>query len=47
MIPHEFVEMFGKELHAQMPGKTLRRVAIVDENPAEQYLTLLARGLTP
>ena len=38
-LEHVFVEMFRKELHAQMPGKVLSRVAIVDENPAEQYLS--------
>lgn len=34
-----FVEMFRDELQAQMPGTTLRRVAVVDENPTEQYLS--------
>jgi len=42
-----FVEMFRDELRAQLPGRELRRVAVVDENPAEQYLspefTLFAR----
>ena len=33
-----FVDMFRSELHAQMPGNVLRRVGIVDESPAEQYL---------
>jgi hypothetical protein len=33
-----FVDMFRRELHAQMPGNELRCVGIVDENPAEQYL---------
>jgi len=33
-----FVDMFREELHAQIPGKALRCVGIVDENPAEQYL---------
>jgi len=33
-----FVDMFRKELHTQMPGNALRRVGIVDENPAAQYL---------
>jgi len=34
-----FVEMFRDELRTQTPGKTLGRVAVVDENPAEQYLS--------
>lgn len=38
-LEREFVAMFRKEYAAQFPGKTLRRVAIVDENPAEQYLS--------
>jgi len=33
-----FIDMFRSELHAQMPGNVLRRVGIVDESPAEQYL---------
>ena len=33
-----FVDMFRKELNAQMPGNVLHRVGIVDEHPAEQYL---------
>lgn len=34
----EFVNMFRRELALQTPCADLRRVAIVDENPAEQYL---------
>ena len=34
-----FVNMFRRELALQSPGATLGRVAIVDENPAEQYLS--------
>jgi len=37
-LEREFVDMFRKELDGQSPGKTLERVAIVDENPEEQYL---------
>jgi len=35
----EFVDMFRRELDEQSTGKTLKRVAIVDESPAEQYLS--------
>ena len=35
----KFVEMFRRELAAQAPDGNLLRVAIVDENPAEQYLS--------
>ncbi len=35
----DFVQMFRRELDVQSPGKTLGRVAIVDENPAGQYLS--------
>lgn len=35
----EFVRMFRRELALQSPHAELRRVAIVDENPAEQYLS--------
>lgn len=38
-LEREFVEMFRQELAAQSPGKELSRVAIVDENPTEQYLS--------
>jgi hypothetical protein len=38
-LEHEFVAMFRNELEAQSPGRTLSRVAIVDENPGEQYLS--------
>ncbi len=34
----EFVNMFRRELALQSPRADLRRVAIVDEKPAEQYL---------
>mgnify|MGYP001823140629 FL=1 len=34
----EFVNMFRRELALQSPDANLRRVAIVDENPADQYL---------
>lgn len=37
-LEREFVEMFRRELSVQSPGNVLQRVAIVDENPAEQYL---------
>ena len=37
-LERAFVAMFRAELHAQAPGQELRRVAVVDENPAEQYL---------
>ncbi|MDH3622088.1 MAG: hypothetical protein OER91_14410, partial [Gammaproteobacteria bacterium] len=35
----EFVAMFRRELELQSPGTDLRRVAIVDESPTEQYLS--------
>jgi hypothetical protein len=38
-IERAFVDMFRDELRAQMPGRELHRVGIVDENPAEQYLS--------
>lgn len=38
-LEHEFVEMFREEFDTQFPGKVLHRIAIVDENPAEQYLS--------
>ncbi len=38
-LEHEFIDMFRRELEVQVPGKALRRVAIVDENPTEQYLS--------
>ena len=34
----EFINMFRRELALQSPHAQLRRVAIVDEHPAEQYL---------
>lgn len=46
-LEHTFVEMFRDELRGQLPGRELLRVAVVDESPAEQYLspefTLFAR----
>lgn len=33
-----FVDMFRQELSLQSPNAQLRRIAIVDEDPAEQYL---------
>ena len=38
-LEYTFVEMFREELRAQRPDRELRRVAIVDENPFEQYLS--------
>ena len=38
-LERTFVAMFRNELQAQSPGKELRRVAVVDENPTEQYLS--------
>jgi hypothetical protein len=38
-IERAFVDMFRDELQAQMPGRELHRVGIVDESPAEQYLS--------
>lgn len=38
-LEQEFVDMFRKELDAQSPGKVLQRIAIVDEDPAEQFLS--------
>jgi hypothetical protein len=38
-IERAFVDMFRDELQAQMSGRALHRVGIVDENPAEQYLS--------
>ena len=38
-LEQEFVGMFRDELNAQWPDRQLRRVAIVDENPSEQYLS--------
>jgi len=37
-LEQELIAMFRKELHLQFPGRELRRVAIVDENPSEQFL---------
>lgn len=38
-LERTFVDMFRDELQAQSPGNELRRVAVVDENPTEQYLS--------
>ena len=38
-LEQTFVAMFRDELRAQRPGLKLRRVAVVDENPDEQYLS--------
>lgn len=38
-LERTFVAMFRNEFHAQVPGQALRRVAVVDESPAEQYLS--------
>jgi hypothetical protein len=38
-IERAFIDMFRDELQAQMPGRLLQRVGIVDENPAKQYLS--------
>jgi hypothetical protein len=38
-IERTFVEMFRKELQTQSAAKTLRCIAIVDENPDTQYLS--------
>jgi hypothetical protein len=38
-LEESFVNMFRHELEAQLPGRKLQHVAIVDENPADQYLS--------
>lgn len=38
-LERTFVEMFRDELQSESPEKQLRLVAVVDENPAEQYLS--------
>ena len=38
-LEQTFVAMFRDELRTQRPGRELRRVAVVDENPDEQYLS--------
>jgi hypothetical protein len=38
MLEQELVSMFRRELQHQFPGKELRRIAIVDEDPTAQYL---------
>ena len=37
-LEREFVDMFRRELDVQSPEKTLKRIAIVDEDPEAQYL---------
>jgi glutathione synthase/RimK-type ligase-like ATP-grasp enzyme len=37
-LEEELVTMFRRELELQFPGRALRRVAIVDEDPTAQYL---------
>ncbi|MDJ0749491.1 MAG: hypothetical protein QNJ11_08400 [Woeseiaceae bacterium] len=37
-VERTFVEMFRREFHAVAPGRTLKRIAIVDENPDDQFL---------
>jgi glutathione synthase/RimK-type ligase-like ATP-grasp enzyme len=37
-LEQELIAMFREELHLQFPGRELRRIAIVDENPTEQFL---------
>jgi glutathione synthase/RimK-type ligase-like ATP-grasp enzyme len=37
-LEQELVAMFRRELQLQFPGKALRRVAIVDEDPTAQFL---------
>jgi len=37
-LEHEFVEMFRNEWRLQRGGKPLQRIAIVDEDPTEQFL---------
>lgn len=37
-LEQELVAMFREELHLQFPGRELRQIAIVDENPTEQFL---------
>lgn len=38
-LEQTFVAMFRDELRTQRPGQELRRVAVVDDNPDEQYLS--------
>ena len=37
-VEQTFVEMFRREFHAVAPDRTLNRIAIVDENPGDQFL---------
>lgn len=38
-LQHALIRMFREELHLQFPGRELRRVAIVDEDPGTQFLS--------
>lgn len=38
-LERTFVDMFRDEFHTRYPDRTLRRVAVVDESPDEQYLS--------
>lgn len=38
-LEQELISMFREELHLQFPGRELRRVAIVDEDPSTQFLS--------
>lgn len=38
-LEQDLVAMFRKELHLQFPGRPLRQVAIVDEDPTGQFLS--------
>ncbi len=37
-LEQELVAMFRREFEHQFPGRTLRRIAIVDEDPTDQFL---------
>lgn len=37
-VERSFVEMFRREFDSVAPGRTLNRIAIVDENPDDQFL---------
>jgi hypothetical protein len=39
ILEQELIAMFREELHLQFPGRELRQIAIVDDNPAEQFLS--------
>ena len=38
-LEQDLIAMFHAELQLQFPGRELRRIAIVDENPTEQFLS--------